>query len=299
MKPKLKPLIIPLTLLLALSCGEERREFRYRKAPNWTPDGKIVFIEEYGIDITKHTPTGELGSGEDYTLTLYEMNRDGSNLTKIGVIYYVDGACPGGPVSTSASDTLIVACYEGYEGYKMVLVNRNTREIVKDLGQGAYADFSPDGKRIVYQKYSGDTPQGIWIMDIETGEERCLVSDTNATYPDWSPSGKYVVYDLCPAWDTAKMFIVDTLGNLVYDSLPYLDTPDWSKWSDSLILGSGIYEIIVLHLPSMTAETLNPRGMLTRWSPDGEWLTLFTVHDDVRGYFAVNKEGTVWTPLQP
>jgi len=252
--------------------------------PNWTPEGKIVFLEEREV---------QAGHEDKYIATLCQIDRDGSNLTRI--VRFSNYIPPTSGVFTAATDSLVIVS----TGAQMFLVERKTGKLLKDLGQGAYANFSPDGKRIVYQKYEGYSPKGIWVMDLESGRERCLVPDTDATYPDWSPSGKYIVYDVCPRWDFARTFIVDTLGNLVYDSLPYLEAPDWSWRTDSLLIGAGDRGIVILHLPARKVEALSFQGLESRWSPDGKWLIIFTVHDGFRGYLVVNKEGTNWVPLCP
>ncbi len=148
----------------------------------------------------------------------------------------------------------------------MLLVNRKTGQIIRDLGQGAYADFSPDGKRIVYQKYEGEEPKGIWIMDLESGEEREIIPPEKASRPSWSPEGGRIL--ICGQ-------IYDTLGNPLYDSVYALYAPDWSPPQLNSIVGIRNNQIQVLQLDSMKVDTLawqGPLGIIKwKYSPNGDW----------------------------
>ena len=289
-KPLLKPPLLLATLImgsLIISCENyPHHMYTWWKAPNWTPDGRIVFLEQY----YEYGRTCG-GFGDEYTVSEVRMcfiNRDGSD-------YEVITPDPIGrhPVSTAASDDKLLACVIG-EGtiYQMLLFDYDGN-LIKDLGQGIHPDFSPDGKRIVYQKYSGDTPQGIWIMDIETGEERCLVSDEGANSPSWSPSGNFI------AIFNSGLQILDTLGNLAFDSLPLIGSPYWSWITDSMLVGARGGQVLILHTYEGTLDTLSIEGSGPRWSPDGNWFIVYTIHNDITGYFVVNREGSVWIPLQP
>ncbi len=304
-----KPLSLPkllwggallLTALLALSCYRtETTETREWLAPNWTPDGKIVFIEEYTLDRTKINPilgSKDFGGGHT-TLTLCEINRDGSGLRRLAVFYDEDyPSVPiAGPISTSASQDKIVISW-ALEGRRIIATLNRDGSGYKEIAQGAYADFSPDGKRIVYQKYEGDQPKGIWIMDLESGEEREIIPPERASRPSWSPEGGRIL-----VWRQ----IYDTLGNLIFDSFPenYCGL-DWSASDTNKVAGAlvenHVSRIALFDFSAMAiVETTDIRSGSCLWSPDGEWFIVEASHDGITGYFIVNKEGTTWIPLQP
>ncbi len=289
-----------LVVFFTLSCSHKEESVLWL-GPNWTPDGKIVFVEERTI-FTKHwSVDGGYSTVDDYIVTLYQIDKDGSNLTPIAHLtgYYPLISGPG--VSTSATDSLVIVS----TGAQMLLVERKTGKLLKNLGPGAYADFSPDGKKIVYQKYEGDQPKGIWIMDLESGEERCLDPDEYATYPRWSRGGGLIRYERYIPYVSGEWFIADTLGNIVYDSFPEnfwgLDwsASDTSKIAGALVEGNTSY-VAILDLSTLAVtETTSIRSGSCLWSDDGEWFIVEASHNGITGYFIVNKEGTTWIPLQP
>ena len=64
----------------------------------------------------------------------------------------------------------------------------------------AHAQFSPDGKRILYHNQRGTREEGGYIFDLmvhnmETGQETRLThGDYEESYPDWAPDGRHIVY---------------------------------------------------------------------------------------------------------
>lgn len=71
---------------------------------------------------------------------------------------------------------------------------------VFDLEYAANPAISPDGERIVYERRSNDimtdsTLSSLWLIDIDSGEQRPLVSGTtSATSPAWSPDGARIAW---------------------------------------------------------------------------------------------------------
>ncbi len=290
-----------LTALLTLSCSHKEESILWL-GPNWTSEGKIVFVEERTI-FTKHWSVGGgYHTVDDYIVTLYQIDKDGSNLTPIADLSdYIHATMN---TSTSATDSLIIVS----TGLQMALVERKTGKLLKDLGPGAYADFSPDGKKIVYQKYEGDQPKGIWIMDLESGEERCLVPDTNAMYPSWSSEGGRIALNIIPEWweGSAALLVVDTLGDLVFrDSTDYyIRRTDWSPAFPGTIAGikffrtefGGFYRFALLNLDSLNIDTIpGIESSYCKWSPDGDWFIGY----DENGYFVIKKDGSYKLYLTP
>jgi uncharacterized protein (TIGR03067 family) len=62
----------------------------------------------------------------------------------------------------------------------------------KDLGEGTLPSWSPDGKRIVYSRYSPN--RGVWVINADGSDIQLVNSDGwNA---DWSPKNDEVAYTL-------------------------------------------------------------------------------------------------------
>ncbi len=112
------------------------------------------------------------------------------------------------------------------------------RDDFPDYGTLFYLAISPKGDYAVYN-LNQDDKLGVFIMDLETGEEKPLLpaGETLSFYPAWSPDGKYIaaytasalpdasgqglqLYKLLPGEDgpmpaAQNIVIADTMGNVV------------------------------------------------------------------------------------
>jgi len=113
---------------------------------------------------------------------------------------------------------------------------------VFDLEYANDPRISPDGTRIVYERMSNDimtdnTRANLWLVDVDGGAERPLVSGTaSATSPRWSPDGARIAYLQATATGTGI----------------------YVRWLDSNLTG-------------LVATLIRPPADLA-WSPDGNWL---------------------------
>lgn len=76
---------------------------------------------------------------------------------------------------------------------------RFTAERVFDMEYAKDPQISPDGKTIVYLRQSMDKTTDkdagkLWVLDIESGQNRPLIADKNSSSPVWSPDGKSLVF---------------------------------------------------------------------------------------------------------
>ncbi len=83
-----------------------------------------------------------------------------------------------------------------------------TRRLVSEGYFNSAPAFSPDGRRIVYASARRDTNGdgkinqhdlcGIYLLDLATSQEHCLVTDEAYTFlPSFSPDGRKIVYLSC------------------------------------------------------------------------------------------------------
>lgn len=104
------------------------------------------------------------------------------------------------------------------------------------LSSGSQPAFSPDGKSIVYVKWSSDAKScSVWTMNTD-GSNQVQVTDAkkgDAFHPRFSPDGRRIVFD-CYKKDKKDndIYIIDIDGNNLmqltinksYDGQPYWTT---------------------------------------------------------------------------
>lgn len=104
------------------------------------------------------------------------------------------------------------------------------------IGNGSQPSISPDGKSIVYVKYSSDAKScSIWTMNTD-GSNQVQVTDAKkgfAFHPRFSPDGKRIVFDSFKKdKKDCDIYIIDIDGNNLtqvtvnksYDGQPYWTT---------------------------------------------------------------------------
>lgn len=65
------------------------------------------------------------------------------------------------------------------------------------IAGGSYPSVSPDGKRIVFVRYSGTDSSRLYLYDIGSMTETPLSAHgVKASAPDWSGNGKFIVYNV-------------------------------------------------------------------------------------------------------
>ncbi len=264
-------------------CGRRTDEGKYWSAPNWTSDGKIVFLEHYCIQKWEQTISGWTQAGGSEEINLYEIDNNGSGLRKITEIdsnEFGHGPELGG-ISTSSAGNWIVLSIEDWrrgEHYPVIYTVKRNGDSLMEIGSGTYPDFSPDASKIVYEKPN----QGIWIMNKDGSNDHQIVKNLEANRPAWSTDGEKIGYIRS---DSLGIWVVDTSGNLIYswkgDSVVKPGGPggiDWGPPDSNAIIAecgriSPEYEdgFIVLYLDSLQKKyVFTPlKACVYRWSPDG------------------------------
>lgn len=123
------------------------------------------------------------------------------------------------------------------------------------LGNGYQPQFSPDGTKIAFVKYSPDARStNIWIMDAD-GSNLVQITDAKkgfASYPRWSPKGDKLVFQLSKKDKRdADIYTIDVDGNNLtqltinnsHDGTPYWTSDNYLYFVSDRGNAVGNYQI--------------------------------------------------------
>jgi Tol biopolymer transport system component len=195
----------------------------------WSPDGKkILFIAG---------PTWTEGS-------LYIINSDGSNLTKL-VSYYknssvescVKGAVfsPNGEKIAYLIENFCPKCVKKFESrlYIMDADGNNRKEISEAFGNDDYQRTIAWGPKIFFKE--GENTSCIMNPD---GSEKMIVQP-GGHFPVWSPDGKRLAFAKIPAReDLGGIYIMDINGTITQLTNMGSDVLDWSPDGKKIVFGT-------------------------------------------------------------
>jgi TolB protein len=142
-------------------------------SPAWNPKtGKeMVFVSD---------------RGGDGVPVLYQMNSDGTNVSKINLPdmgYVID---PG----WSPNGQLIAFSWRrpsgNYDIYIMDIVSHQLVELTRDAGRNERPGWAPDGRHLVFESTRTGTRQ-IWSMLADGSQSRQLTFEGQNESPNWSP----------------------------------------------------------------------------------------------------------------
>lgn len=105
--------------------------------------------------------------------------------------------------------------YGRTEKEKLVVVIRALGEISprKIIENASFSAWSPDGKKIVFLRWSG-SKSDVWTHSLETGEEKQLTSiEWNCAFPSWSPDGNWVAFNV-ERENTREIWVVASSGGI-------------------------------------------------------------------------------------
>jgi serine/threonine protein kinase/Tol biopolymer transport system component len=150
----------------------------------------------------RYLPGGYLAYVSQGTLFVAPFDAQALKLTgtAIPVLQGIDADLSNGGVQFAVADNGMAMYSAGgtsNQNLNLVLLDRNHNSTVllKEAGDFSSPRFSPDGKKIAFEKGAG----GVWVYDIERGTTSAVTTVAAANYPVWTPDGQRLAYSYVPS----------------------------------------------------------------------------------------------------
>jgi TolB protein len=192
-----------------------------------------------------------------------------------------------------------------YEIWLMDAAGGNQRQLTRRRFDALWADFSPDGTRIVYQSTDGG-PAGvdIWEMPIRGGKpHRFTGAPGDDQYPAFSPDGSKIAF-VSARKGTPQIWLMN--GNdgrnqrpLTRDAAPKGELLDWSP-DGKRIAYAAAGDIWVMNANgsrqrNLTRSRDSEYGV--SWSPDGKQISYVRRLGASKRLYVMNSDGSGKRPL--
>ena len=238
-------MVAVLGVFMVWGCAVEKHTYHGSAYynPNWFPDGKVVYLENYDrYRIERYFPAGDDEITLEDSWYVCEMNADGSEKKRIVKLPFEWDLGGSHPCVSATNDKIVLG--NGSDG--IWVLNRDGSGLKKIVEGGCYPDFNPEGTKVVYEK----PKEGIWIYDLTTGKDSCIISDTLAMMPAWSPDGEKIAYGYGDTW-IKEIWIYNFSNSSIYklDSVSNWGGIHWWPDVDTIMLSpvpispDGIYKI--------------------------------------------------------
>jgi Tol biopolymer transport system component len=241
---------------------------------------------------------------------IYVMNEDGTGvqqLTNEPGRDYEPATSPDGKRVLFASQRV------GGESSHLHLMNIDGSDVRQvtfgDVSPGVrlddYGEWSPNGDRVVFQRTTvpdgGKTYADVWLLDLESGEERAL-TDTPTVWdstPSVSADGRSVLFDSNRSGDFEIYRIpIDGGDAVMLTESPGRDvmakeSPDGTQIAFVSDRG-GDQDIYLMNVDGSNVRQLTSsagRDRCAQWSPDGRRLVFFSERDGDPEIYVMNADG--------
>jgi len=189
----------------------------------------------------------------------------------------------------------------GHDIYLIDCDGENKVQLTDDPGNNNYPDWSPDGKKIVFES-DRDGNREIYIMNADGSEQRNLSKHpANDRRPAWSPDGKWIAFSSDRGrLGNDEIFIQEMKGEKMYqitDDLHININPVWSPDGDRLAYvqwNCPISNLVIVTLEDLSFEVIRLNmGCLgdLDWSPNGLQISFCTSVVKDEDIFLVTLEG--------
>ena len=125
----------------------------------------------------------------DIPTAIFVMKTDGSQVRKVAQV--VGYKKHGSPQWSHDGKRLAFDAYEGPDDAKKFFAVQLDGGGLRELGENAMPDWSPDDKQVAYQNYGARGRPGIWVQN-EDGRGRNWLADGYC--PRWSPDGSQIAF---------------------------------------------------------------------------------------------------------
>ncbi len=301
--------------------------------PAWSPDGsQIAFLS------LRDEPARPQDCGDRCNSEIYVMNADGSGVTRLtnntAPDWYplwrpdtnetaghtptpaMPTATPPAPIG-GGTNQLLYWAQDNQGAVNLYLIDLDGKaKAGRVIGQGSSPDWSPDGKRVVFEADTESGGHNLFLMDADGAHRTQLTyNEKGAWEPAWSPDGGQIAYSA----DDAEIHLIGADGThdqrIIYGDQSYY-APTWSPDGRQLAFlagGDGLQADLYIAGRDGTGRNLVVSGVdwaaPPDWSPDGQWLAygcqvdggqVCLIHPDGTGEKVLTNQGTNggprWSP---
>jgi Tol biopolymer transport system component len=194
-----------------------------------------------------------------------------------------------------AGDELAFSRYDTSTGaFQLVVMNAdgsNIQKITGTAGNKLFADWSPDGRKLVFAD-DRDGNFDVYVINADgSGETRLTNDPAEDIDPAWSPDGNAIAFARASQSEGSVIYVMDADGADATALGPGV-TPSWSPDGSKLAIvvpGS----IGVVDLAEGTLEKITTGfDHEPTWSPDGTHIAFRRGQDGNAEIYAVKSDGT-------